>query len=238
MAYNLQGIIRKTSTNITTEFTRLAYASQNVANMNTNGYKAVRFEEIMDADGSVHGVERTDFSQGEFYMTKNPLDVAIDGAGFIPVTTLSGEIRYTRDGSFMTNKDGYLITKNGDLVGSGIKIDAAAEKTEIRKNGDVYSYKKLGEEGEYLGTIPVVQFQNPEGLKNSGGNNFIATEEAGKMKLVENHDYIKQYGIERTNFDLTNEIYMISRINASILASSKLMTAVNSMYQSAINITE
>ena len=138
----------------------------------------------------------------------------------------------------MTNKEGYLITKNGDLVGSEIKIDAAAEKTEIRKNGDVYSYKKLGEEGEYLGTIPVVQFQNPEGLKNSGGNNFIATEEAGKMKLVENHDYIKQYGIERTNFDLTNEIYMISRINASILASSKLMTAVNSMYQSAINITE
>lgn len=238
MAYNLQGIIRKSSTNITSEFGRLAYASQNIANMNTIGYKAVRFEEIMDADGSVHGVERTDFSQGEFYLTKNPLDVALDGPGFIPVTTLSGEIRYTRDGSFMTNKDGYLITKNGDLVGSGIKIDAAAEKTEIRKNGDVYTYKTLRDEPEYMGTIPVVQFANPEGLQNSGGNNFVATENAGKMKLVENHSYVKQFGTERTNLDLTNEVYMISRINASILASSKLMSAVNKMYQSAINITD
>ena len=238
MAFNLQGIIRKSSTNITTEFERLAYASQNIANMNTNGYKAVRFEEIMDADGSVHGVERTNFAQGEFYMTKNPLDVALNGAGFIPVTTLSGEIRYTRDGSFMTNKDGMLVTKNGDLVGSGIKIDMSAEKTEIRKNGDVYSYKRLQDEPEFLGTIPVVQFANPEGLQNSGGNNFIATENAGKMTLVENHDYIKQYGIEKTNLDLTNEVYMISRINASILASSKLMSAVNKMYQSAINITD
>ncbi len=238
MAFNLQGIIRKSSTNITNEFNRLAYASQNIANMNTNGYKAVRFEEIIDADGTVHGVERTDFSQGEYYITKNPLDVAIQGAGFIPVTTVTGEIRYTRDGSFMTDKDGYLITKNGDLVGSGIKIDASAEKTEIRSNGDVYSYKTLGDKGEYVGTIPVVQFQNPEGLINTGGNNFSASEKAGEMKLVENHDCIKQYGIEKTNFDLTNEIYMISRINASILASSKLMSAVNKMYQSAMSINQ
>ncbi len=238
MAYNLQGIIRKSSTNISNGFTRLAFSTQNIANMNTLGYKAVRFEEIMDADGSMRGVERRDFSQGEYYMTKNPLDIALNGAGFIPVTTTAGEIRYTRDGSFMTDKDGYLITKNGDLVGAGIQIDASAEKTEIRSNGDVYMYKKLGEEGEYLGTIPVVQFQNPEGLKDSGGNNYIATEDAGKMKLVENHDYIKQYGVEKTNLDLTNEVYMISRINASILATSKLMSAVNKMYQSAINITD
>lgn len=238
MAYNLQGIVRKASQNMTVEFDRLAYATQNIANMNTNGYKAVRFEDVIDADGSVYGVERVDTRTGEYLITNNPLDVALTGAGYIPVTTPNGEIRYTRDGAFMTNKDGFLITKTGDLVGAGIKIDAAAEKTEIRANGDVYTYKRIIDEPEYVGTIPVVQFKNPEALKDVGANEYIATADAGKMELVEDHQLIKQYGIERTNLDAINEIYMVSRINASIIATSSLMKAVDNMYNQAINITE
>ena len=238
MAYNLQGIIRKASVNMTSEFDRLAYVTQNFANVNTNGYKSVRFENIIDADGSVHGVERTDTRTGDFLITNNPLDIALQGAGYIPVTTPTGEIRYTRDGAFTVNKEGYLITKTGDLVGSGIKIDGAAEKIEIKENGDVFSYKRVIDEPEYVGTIPVVQFQNPEALKNVGANEFVATENSGEMKLVENHDYIKQYGIERANVDVISDVYMVSRINASIIASSSLMKAVDQMYQQAINITE
>lgn len=238
MAYNLQGIVRKASQNMTVEFDRLAYATQNIANMNTNGYKAVRFEDVIDADGSVYGVERVDTRTGEYLITNNPLDVALTGAGYIPVTTPNGEIRYTRDGAFMTNKDGFLITKTGDLVGAGIKIDATAEKTEIRANGDVYTYKRIIDEPEYVGTIPVVQFKNPEALKDVGANEYIATADAGKMELVEDHQLIKQYGIERTNLDAINEIYMVSRINASIIATSSLMKAVDNMYNQAINITE
>ena len=238
MAYNLQGIIRKASTNMTVEFDRLAYATQNIANINTNGYKTVRFEDVIDADGSVHGIERTDTKTGEFLITNNPLDIALQGAGYIPVTTPSGEIRYTRDGAFTTNKEGYLITKTGDLVGSGIKIDGSAEKIEIKENGDGYSYKRVIDKPEYVGTIPIVQFQNPEGLKDVGANEFIATENSGEMKLVENHNYIKQYGVERSNLDVISEVYMVSRINASIIASTSLMKAVDQMYQQAINITE
>ena len=208
MSYNLQGIIRKGSINLLTEFDRLAYAAQNFSNINTNGYKAVRFEDVIDADGSVHGIERVDTKVGEFMITNNPLDVALQGAGYIPVTTPQGEIRYTRDGAFMKNKDGFLVTKLGDLVGSGIKIDSDCEKIDIRKNGDVYLYKRLHDEPEYVGTIPVVQFENDEALKDVGGNNYVATEEAGKMKLVENHDYIRQNGIERSNLDMFSEIYM------------------------------
>ena len=238
MAYNLQGIVRKASVNITTEFDRLAYTAQNIANINTNGYKAVRFEDIIDADGSVHGFERTNMKTGEFLLTKNPLDVAIQGAGYIPVTTPNGEIRYTRDGSFTVNKDGMLVTKTGDLVGSGIYIDGTAEKTEIKPNGDIYTYKRLMDEPEFVGTIPVVQFQNPEALKDVGANEFIPTEQSGNMKLVEDHNYIKQYGIEKGNVDAIGEIYTVSRINASILASAKLMKTVNTMYQEAINLTD
>ena len=238
MAYNLQGIIRKASVNMTTEFDRLAYATQNFANVNTNGYKAVRFEDVIDADGSVHGIERTDTRTGEFLITNNPLDIALQGAGYIPVTTPTGEIRYTRDGAFTVNKEGMLVTKTGDLVGSGIKIDGASEKIEIKENGDVFTYKKVTDEPDYVGTIPVVQFQNPEALKDVGANEFIATEDSGQMKLIEDHKYIKQYGIERSNLDLLSEVYMVSRINASIIASTSLMKAVDTMYQEAINITD
>lgn len=238
MAYNLQGIIRKTTTNMAVEFDRMAYITQNFANVNTSGYKSVRFENIIDADGSVHGVERTDCRVGEFLMTDNPLDIALQGAGYIPVTTPQGEIRYTRDGAFMKNADGYLITKTGDLVGSGIKIDGNCEKVEIKSNGDVYTYKRVFDKPEYVGTIPVVQFDNPEALKDVGANEFVATENSGKIRLVENHDYIKQYGIERSNVDVISDIYMVSRINASILASSSLMKAINSMYDKAIELTQ
>ena len=160
------------------------------------------------------------------------------GAGYIPVTTLQGEIRYTRDGGFTVNKDGMLTTKTGELVGSGIFIDSTAERIEIRKNGDVYTYKRLQDEPEYMGTIPIVSFQNPEGLKDVGSNNYIATEQSGKMTLVDDPDYIKQNGVERSNMDIISEVYTVSRINASILASSSLMKAVDTMYQEAINITD
>lgn len=238
MTFNLQGVVRKATTNLSVEFDKIAYIAQNVANMNTNGYKGIRFEDVIDADGSVHGIERVDMSQGSIMTTSNPLDVALDGAGYIPVTTQSGEIRYTRDGAFMTNKDGMLITKNGDLVGSGIFIDSAAAKTEIRPNGDVYSYKTLIDEPTYVGTIPVVQFTNPEELQDVGGNNFATTSQSGNIRLVEEHNMMKQYCVEKTNVNMTNEIYQITRANASITASASLMKAVNNMYSRALDITE
>ena len=56
MAYNLQGIVRKASTNMVVEFDRLAYATQNLANVNTNGYKAVRFEDVIDGYNCTGGL--------------------------------------------------------------------------------------------------------------------------------------------------------------------------------------
>ena len=231
---NLQGIVTKIQANMLSQYDRLDYAAQNIANLNTTGYKAVRFEDIIDADGSVYGKERIDTKTGDYQITKNPLDVALGGAGYFPVTTKTGEIRYTRDGAFTVNQDGMLVTKTGDLVGSGIFIDGSAEKIEIRNNGDVYTYKKLMDEPTYTGTIPVVKFDNPEGLKDVGANEFVATEDSGKMQLVEEPDYVKQYGLEHSNVDPINEIYKVARVNASLLASSSLQKAIREMYDTVI----
>ena len=171
-------------------------------------------------------------------MTQAPLDVAINGPGFIPVTSEGGEIYYTRDGSFSLGKDGILMNSNNDIVGAGIQIPADSIKVEIRDNGDVYTYKKLPGDGEFQGTIPLVIFQNPEGLKEAGNNRWEKTENSGEETLVTDHSRICQYKLERSNVDIFSHVNDIMRVNSSLLASTTLMSAIDQMYEKAINIKD
>ena len=82
---NLQGIIRKSTNNVTNKWEKLGYIANDLANLNTTGYKGVRFEQMLQEDGYLTGAVRTDHSQGSVRITSNPFDVAIDGAGYIPV---------------------------------------------------------------------------------------------------------------------------------------------------------
>lgn len=235
--YNLQGLIRKNTYNALTQFEKIGYLSENISNWSTNGYKAVRFEEVLK-DGYSKAVIRTDHSGGSIQVTKAPLDVAIDGPGFIPVTSEGGEIYYTRDGSFSLGVDGILKTSNNDVVGAGIYIPADSMKVEIKGNGDVYTYKKIPGDPEFQGTIPLVIFQNPEGLKESGGNRWTKTENSGEETLVTDHNRICQYKVERSNVDIFGHVNDIMRVNASLLASTTLMSAIDTMYEKAINIKD
>ncbi len=236
--YNLQGIIRRNTINALTQFERMGYYSENISNWTTNGYKATRFEEILGENGYANGVVRTDHTQGSIQVTKRELDVALNGPGFIPVTSQSGEIFYTRDGAFCLGKDGILMTQSGDIVGAGIQINADALKVKIDKNGDVYTYTDLSKEPEYKGNIPVVIFQNPEGLKEVGDNKYIKTDISGEEQLVLDHSRISQYSVERSNVDIFDHVNQVMRVNASLLASTTLMQAVDSMYEKAINIRQ
>lgn len=230
--------MRRSTINTLHQFEKFGYYSQNIANANTHGYKAMRFDDVLDEQGYVSGAVRTNHAQGSFQLTQNPLDIGLKGPGYMPVTSVGGEIYYTRDGSFTLNKDGYLVTTTGDLVGGGIRIDATSVKTEIRPNGEVYTYKDPAGEGEYCGTIPLVQFANPEGLEEVGKNRYRATENSGEIVLIENHNRIAQYGIERSNVDIFASVDEIMRLNTSLLASTSLMKAVGDMYDKAINIRD
>ncbi len=236
--YNLQGIIRRNVVNAMNQFEKFGYYSQNIGNANTYGYKAMRFDDVLDEQGYVSATVRTDHRQGSTQITNNQFDIAVRGPGFIPVTGDDGQIYYTRDGSMNLNKDGYLVTKVGDLVGSGIRIDGTVVKTEIRKNGDVYTYQDKSKEGEYQGTIPLVQFVNPDGLKEVGKNRYMTTENSGQVTLIQNHDRIGQFQIERSNTDIFASVDEIMRLNTSLLASTSLTKAIGDMYDKAINIRE
>lgn len=234
----LHGIINRGVINAELQFEKMGYISTNVSNYNTYGYKNVRFEQMLNETGYLSGVERTDFSQGAIQRTERDFDVAIDGVGFIPVTSPTGEVSYTREGSFKVDKDGYLITNDGYLVGDGIQIPVNYDNIAIKDNGDVEIYSNDGTQRELLGSIPLVNFLNPEGLKKGDNNKFYLSAESGEPVLIKNHTRFKQGNIEVTNVDILNEVNSILRLNASMLASFKVMQTINDMYSKTLQMNQ
>ena len=235
---SLQAIIRRGVNNATSQFDRLGYVANNLANYNTNGYKSVRFEQMLKEDGYLNGALRTDYAQGSVRITSNPYDVAIQGVGFIPVVSPDGEIAYTRDGAFKQGKDGYLVTYDDWIVGEGIKIPTNCYKFEIKPNGEVFAYDNATAGGRKLGTIPLIRFDNPEGLEQADMNKMVPTEESGEPMLVKNHDCFAQNNLENSNVNIYNNVNEMLRLNASMLASMRMMKVVDDMYNKAINIRE
>ena len=234
----LHGIINRGIVNAELQFEKMGYISSNVSNYNTNGYKAVRFEQMLSESGYLSGIERTDFTQGAIQRTARDFDLAIDGTGFIPVTSSTGEVTYTREGSFMVNQDGFLITNDGYLVGDGIQIPVNYDNFAIRANGDVEVFSNDGTERETLGVIPLVNFQNPEGLKKADNNKYYLTAESGEPVLIKNHKRFKQGSLEVTNIDILGEVNSILRLNASMLASFKVMETINDMYSKTLQLNQ
>ncbi|MBR6099206.1 flagellar hook basal-body protein [bacterium] len=238
MMHNLQGIIRKSSNNALNQWERLGYVANNLSNMNTKGYKSVRFEQLLSADGYLTGEIRMDYQQGSLQITSNPYDVAIDGAGYIPVFNERGEVAYTRDGAFKQGKGGYLVTSDNWVVGNGIKIPSTAYRFEIKPNGEVFAYNKGDNKGKKLGTIPLVVFDNPEGLDLCDNNKLRPTDESGEPRMIKDHDRIVQNQIENSNVSVFGSVTDMLRLNASMLASTKMMKVVDDMYNKSINIRE
>ncbi len=236
--YSMQGIVRRSINNVSNQFERLGYVGNNLANLNTNGYKNVRFEQMLNEDGYLSAAIRTDHSNGSIQITSNPYDVAITGPGFIPVVSEEGQIAYTRDGAFKQGKNGYLVTSDDWMVGEGIKIPTNCYKFEIKPNGEVVAYDSASSEAKKLGIIPLVRFDNPEELEQTGMNKLVPTEESGEPQLVKNHDLFAQNNLENSNTNIYSSVSEMLRLNASMIASMRMMKVVDDMYNKAINIRE
>ena len=160
------------------EIDRLA---NNLANANTVGFRKSRyFTEVLndqlDAEGSPKStrsiVQWSDQSTGELQPTGNALDVAIDGDGFFVLyDDESDQTRYTRAGQFLLDEEGTIRTPQGLLlegVTGPIDIPREGGQIDIRKNGDVVV------DGELVGTLRIVRFEDPSLLPNSEGASFLA----------------------------------------------------------------
>ena len=236
--YSMQGIVRKGVNNVTLQFEKLGYVANNLANMNTRGYKSVSFEQMLKEDGYLTGAIRTDYKAGSIQVTSNPYDVAINGNGFIPVISPEGEVAYTRDGAFKQGKDGYLVTNDDWIVGEGIKIPTNCYKFVIKPNGEVFAYDAANTKPKKLGTIPLVRFASQENLESIGMNKLVPTEESGEAQLVREHECICQNNLETSNTNVYSSTADMLRLNASLSASTRMMKVVDDMYNKAINIRE
>ena len=234
----LQGLIRRGIINTNVQFERLGYISNNIGNLNTNAYKSVRFEQILDENGYLDGEVRYDYKQGSFMRTERPLDVCLTGPGFIPVTSPNGDVQYTRDGSFKLDKEGYIVTNDGYMVGDGIKVPVNHEGLRIKPDGTVMVIQKGHTEHQVLCKLPVVLFQNTECLKSAEYKKVIATEESGEPQLIKEHNYVAQGGLERSNVDYIGNINEVLRLNSSMIAGTRLIKVIDDMYQKSINLTQ
>jgi flagellar basal-body rod protein FlgF len=160
-----------------TQMRKLDVASQDLANINTSGYKGQRlaFSEVLAAGlpGSTRaggfiavGEQRTDFAQGQHQTTGNLFHLALDGEGYFVVETPRGE-RYTRSGGFTLSADGTIITPNGaPLMSESGPLQATGSKFEVGLDGTVRS-----ENGE-IGRLRIVRFADDRLVVKEGANLF------------------------------------------------------------------
>jgi len=234
----IQGSISKLVDNSNKMFESMGYVSSNLANWNTTAYKEQRFEAYLGPGGVLSGVARIDTSQGSHIATFRQLDVAIEDSGYFPVTNEKGETLYTRDGSFAVNSEGYLVSKSNCILGGGIKIPANYQRIKIETDGTVMVQKDKNVPMEKIGKIPVVVFNNPEGLELKEGNLVAATENSGEPQLLLSHAKIKQGKLERSNVDPYALVNESIKLNGSIIAGTRTLKLMDEIYREAINLRQ
>jgi flagellar basal-body rod protein FlgF len=224
--------------------------ANNVANVNTNGYKADKsmFEEFLNSgahednftasDRRVSYVQDRgtfkDFSQGPTEQTKNPLDVAIDGGGFLVVQTPAGE-RYTRDGGLQINNQGQLVTAGGNQVlgSSGpIVFQPTDHDVNIAADGNITVVEGVNRTDSVRGKLRLVSFADAQKLIKDGSNLFSAGQ--GVAPQPDTTSKVRQGFIEKSNVNSVTEMSRMIEITRTYTQISALLQQQSDLHRTAI----
>lgn len=184
-----------------------------------------------------------DLSQGSFQLTNNPLDVVIQGKGFFQIRRADGTIAYTRDGSFQLNKDGLLVTANGDSIEPAITIPAQSQSITIAQDGTV-SYTLPGQSAaQVAGQIQLANFTNPGGLNSIGNGLFLPTDASGDPTTdvpggQAGMGTLQQGFVENSNVSVVEEFINMISSQRAYEADTKVVKAADEMYQDVNNLTQ
>lgn len=238
--------------------------SNNLANVNTVGFKRSRadFEDLLYQDVKIPGAASSPttqiptgiqiglgvrpvatqkiFTMGNFQKTGNTLDLAIEGDGFFQITTPDGSIAYTRDGTFKLNKDGNIVTSDGYLIEPSLTIPSDATSITVSSDGIVSVSRAGSSTPEEVGNIELARFINPAGLKAVGRNLFLQTDSSGDSQTgvpgKSGLGTITQGFVEMSNVSVIEEmVNMIVAQRAYELNSKSIQTA-DDMLQIANNL--
>lgn len=240
----------------------LDVTSNNLANVNTTGFKSFRTEfqdlhyqmlrqpgsqvanNIFSPQGTQIGMGVTAigtprfFSQGDFQHTENPYDLAIQGDGFFRIIMPNGSFAYTRDGSFKTDANGTLVTHDGYYVDPNITIDQNATNVTIGADGTVS--QTVNGITTNVGQIQLVRFVNPVGLESLGKNYFRATQASGAeitgtAGTSPGFGTLAQGMLEMSNVRVADEMIRMIVSMRAYEANSKAIQTSDEMLQIANN---
>jgi flagellar basal-body rod protein FlgG len=181
------------------------------------------------------------FTQGSFSQTNNPLDLVIQGRGFFQVRMASGELAYTRAGSFHLDADGNLVTGDGNAIEPQITIPADAQAISIGQDGTV-SYTQPGQTAaQQGGQLQLANFPNPAGLNSLGGNLYAPTDASGDPTVgapggQEGLGSVMQGYVEQSNVSVVEEFINLIVSQRAYEANSKVVQAADQMYQQVNNL--
>jgi flagellar basal-body rod protein FlgF len=224
--------------------------ANNVANVNTNGYKADKslFQEYLKSgahEDNFIGRDRAvsyvqdfgtfkDLSQGPSEQTKNPLDVAIDGGGFLVVQTPAGE-RYTRDGGLQINNQGQLVTAAGNQVlgSSGpIVFQPTDHDVSIAADGNITVLEGINRIDSVRGKLRLVSFADAQKLLKEGSNLYSAG--PGTAAQPDTASRVRQGFVEKSNVSSVSEMSRMIEVTRTYTQIANMLQAQSDLHKSAI----
>jgi flagellar basal-body rod protein FlgF len=228
---------------------QLDVVANNIANVNTAGYKADRtlFEEFLTSGAHEDNFAATDrrpsyvqdrgtfrdFSPGPPEQTKNPLDVAIDGSAFLVVQTPAGE-RYTRDGGLQLNNQGQLVTIAGNPVlgtGGPIVFQPTDHDINITPDGTVTVVEGNSRTDSIRGKLRLVKFTDAQKLLKEGLNLYTAGQGSAQPDAK---SLVRQGYIEKSNVNAVAEMSRMMEVTRAYTQLSTLLQQQSDLHKTAI----
>ena len=248
------------ATGMSCQHTNLDVIANNLANVNTAGFKKSRvsFQDLMYQNlrmpgaatstgaklpagiqvgmgAKVVAVEKV-FLQGDYSQTKNQLDLAIEGKGFFKLLNNGKEV-YTRAGSFKQDKDGYICDANGNRLQPEFAIPQKTNTITVETGGKVVA---SGSDGKELGSVQIqlYNFLNPAGLMSVGNNLLVASDGSGDPIQgnpgTDDYGTILQGSLEMSNVDVVEEmVNMITTERAYEIGSKVIQTGDDMLHLAA-----
>jgi flagellar basal-body rod protein FlgG len=252
-------------TGLDAQQTEMAVISNNLANVNTTGFKQDRavFEDLLYQNQTQAGADTSqttqspsgmsigtgvqvmatekNYSQGGLTQTGNPLDLAVQGQGFFQVQMPDGTLAYTRDGTFQSNAQGQLVTSSGYLVQPGITIPQGAQSVTIGSDGTV-SVTLAGQSAPtQVGQLQLANFINPAGLTPIGGNLLEQSAASGSPQTgspgTNGFGTLSQGELESSNVNVVEELVNMIQTQRAYEMNSKAISTVDQMLQYATQNT-
>lgn len=248
-------------TGLDAQQTRMSVISNNLANVNTTGFKQDRpvFEDLLYQTIRQPGAQTTVdnqlpsglligtgvrtvateklHTQGNIVQTNNALDVAIDGRGFFQILLPDGDIAYTRDGTFQINADGDVVMSNGYLLEPAINIPDDVQDITIGADGTISVTQPGDTESTVIGEIELADFVNPAGLQAVGENLFKETGASGVpivgTPTLDGFGRVLGGALETSNVNVVTELINMIETQRAYEMNSKAISTADQMLQYA-----